>query len=260
MTEQPFDPFPKYLHIREILMRRIDHGMTVGERFPTELALCSQFGVSRETVRQALRGLEEEGLISRSRGRGTFLLRMPPTRTEMRLTGLAEDLIDLKYPTEAQVLERGPVSPPSAVADAMQLRCTQKVYRIVRKRWVEGRPFACHEAFLPLEIGVRIGALDLRRTSIAHELRDGLGLDIREDQQRIEAVAADTGLARLLEVPLGSPLLLISRHFLSDGGRTIVFFRSHFRADRYYYTINIAQPPIPRAPRRAKATIGRGGR
>lgn len=254
VTHRFFNPFPKYLQIREILLRRIDHNMAVGEQFPTELALCSQFGVSRETVREALRGLEEDGLISRSRGRGTFLVRMPPARTEMRLTGLAEDLTDLKYDTEARVLARGPANPPSGVADAMQLASAEKAYRIVRKRWVDGRPFACHEAFLPLDVGVRVGALDLRHTSIVHELRCTLGLDIWEDQQRIEAVAADTDLAKLLEVPLGSPLLFISRHFLSDGGRTIVFFRSHFRADCYYYTVRIAHTPIPSARKRVRVS------
>jgi GntR family transcriptional regulator len=253
VAHQFFDPFPKYLQIREILMRRIDHGMSVGDRFPTEQALGAQFGVSRETVREALRGLEEDKLISRSPGRGTFLVRKPPARTEMRLTGLAEDLTDLHFATEARVVERGPVTPPTSVAEAMIPRRQKIAYRILRKRWVEGAPFACHEAFLPLEVGARVAALDLRHTSIVHELRVTLHLDIWEDQQRIEAIAADSDLAQLLEVPLGSPLLRISRHFLSDGGRSIVFFRSSFRADRYYYTIKVAQPSTPPTRKRTRA-------
>lgn len=247
MTHAFFNPFPKYLQIREMLLRRIDRGMAVGDQLPTELELCDQFGVSRETVREALRGLEQDGLISRSRGRGTFLLRMPPARSEMRLTGLAEDFTELKFDTVAKVLHKGPATPPPAVTAAMRVAPGEMAYRVVRLRLVDGEPFAFHEAFLPLDIGVRIGALDLRRTSIVHELRDTLGIEIHEDQQRIEAVAADTELARLLEVALGAPLLYLARHFLSPRGETVVYFRSYFRADRYYYTVKLAQTPTPAA-------------
>ena len=65
-------------------------------------------------------------------------------------------------------------------------------------------------------------------------------LDIWEDHQRVEAVVADTELTTLLKVQVGAPLLLIVRHFLM-GRETAALFRSHFRADRYYYTVKLAQ-------------------
>jgi DNA-binding GntR family transcriptional regulator len=77
-THTFLDPFPKYLQIREILLRRIEREMRIGDRLPTEHALCEQFGVSRETVRDALGGLEADGMISRTPGQGTFVARLPP--------------------------------------------------------------------------------------------------------------------------------------------------------------------------------------
>jgi GntR family transcriptional regulator len=241
------DPFPKYLQIREILVRRIEREMRVGDQLPTEHALCQEFGVSRETVRDALSGLEADGLISRTPGHGTFVARLPSAGRETRLTGLTEDFSRFKLDTEARVLFKGPVLPQAGVADVMDVPRDEMVYRIFRVRHFERQPFGLHEAFLPLDVGVRVASLDLGKTSIVHVLRSMLKLDIWEDHQRIEAMAADTEVARLLEVGIGAPVLHIVRHFKIGDDQPIVLFRSHYRADRYYYTVKLAQPDAPPA-------------
>jgi GntR family transcriptional regulator len=235
------DPFPKYLQIREILVRRLEREMRVGDRLPTEHALCEEFGVSRETVRDALAGLEADGLILRTPGHGTFVAKLPPATRETRLTGLTEDFSRFRLDTEARVLSKAPVLPQPAVAEVMGTPQGELVYRIFRLRYFEGRPFALHEAFLPLEVGVRVARLDLGKTSIVHVLRSSLRLDIWEDHQRIEAAAADTETARLLEIGLGAPVLHVVRHFRVGDDQPIVLFRSHYRSDRYYYTVKLAQ-------------------
>ena len=235
------NPFPKYLQLSEILRRRIERSAAVGDQLPTEHALCDEFGVSRETVRDALQVLGSDGLISRKRGQGTFVSKLPKPRAEQRLTGLTEDFSALKLDTEARVLERGPVMPPPVVAEIMRPAPSGPVYRISRLRFFSKGHFAHHEAFLPLTLGAEVGSRDLTRTSIIHELRETLGLKVREEDQRIEAVTAGPELGRLLQVPLVAPLLCITRHMLDEHDSTAVVFRSHFRADRYYYTVRTAQ-------------------
>ena len=235
------DPFPKYLQIREILLRRLETGAKVGDQLPTEATLCDEFGVSRETIREALSGLEQLGYINRTRGQGTFVAKLPAKRTERRLTGMSEDYSRFGLDTRAQVLEHAPVVPPAAVADVTRLPPGEMVYRILRVRHFEGEPLDVYESFLPLDVGVQISRLDLRNTSIVNELRATLGLRIWEDHQQIEAVAADPQHARLLGVSLGTPLLFVVRHFLTAEDRTIALFWSHYRADRYFYTVKLAQ-------------------
>lgn len=255
-----FSPFPKYLQIREILLRRIEREFDVGGRLPTEQAFCEEFGVSRETVREALSGLERDGLISRRRGRGTFVTKHPDPKMDTRLTGLVEDFSALKFDTEARVLEKGPINPPRGVASTLDLDSDELVYRIMRLRMFDGRPLSVHESFMPLEHGVRLAKLDLRHTSIVHELEHTLDIPLWDDTQHIEAVSAETTTAALLEVPLGAPLLLLTRLCRTTGDRPVVLFRSHFRSDRYYYTVKLAPPDKPGAlPRgRARPAAGEG--
>lgn len=241
MAHRFFNPFPKYLQIREILLRRIERDFRIGDRFPTEKELCADFGVSRETVREALGWLEREGLISRHRGQGTFITKQPDPAMDSRLTGLAEDFSDLNLNTEARVLQSEPVTPPANIPAAMGLPVDEVLYYISRIRYFDEQPLAVHESYMPLEYGVNIAKLDLRKTSIVAELENTLDVSLWEDHHQIEAIVADTEMAGLLEVSLGSPLLLMSRLYVTDGNQPVVLFRSHYRADRYYYKVKLDQ-------------------
>jgi len=66
---------PTYKRLRDTLIRELADGQyPVGSRFPTEQALCTRFGLSRHTVREAIRGLTDQGLLSRQAGSGTRVL------------------------------------------------------------------------------------------------------------------------------------------------------------------------------------------
>jgi len=229
--------------------------MRPGDQLPTEHALCAEFSVSRETIRSALAALEQDGIIERTRGRGTFITRLPRRRPERRLTGMAEDFDALNLDTEAKVLHSGQARMPAALAEQLGIDPEMPLFRITRLRHLERRPFAWQDGWMVPAIGERIAALDLTRTSIERELRETLKLPLWEDQQSIEAVAADIQAAELLDVPIGAPLLCLTRLYLNEGGNFAVFFRSLYRSDRYYYTVKLAQPPGPeeRPPMRVAA-------
>jgi DNA-binding GntR family transcriptional regulator len=243
-----FTPYPKYLQIRELLMRRLARDLVPGDRLPTENALSSEFGVARETVREALRGLEQDGLIVRRRRNGTFVAKRPAPGRERRLTGLSEDFSELKFDTSATVLDAKPTSPPASVMAMMGLAGNAEAFHIGRLRYFEKEPLSYEEAFLPLDIGRRVAKLDLRNTAIVHELRERLRLKIWEEQQQIEAVAADPYVAGLLAVAVGAPLLFVVRHFCDQSDKSVVVFWSHLRPDRYYYTLKLERPRARRKP------------
>ena len=233
-----FSPFPKYLQLREILRKRMVSDYEVGQRLPSEQALREEFGLSRETVREALRGLELEGLIERHRAQGTFLIRKPDGVDE-RLTGLTEDFSALHLNTHAKVLHAGPVAATTDQALFAPLGTT--VFLVSRLRYFNGSPLALHDAYFSVEIGEQISRLDLRNTSLVRELEETLGLACFEEREHIEAVCANPAQAEALHIEPGAALLVLTRYFVTAGRAPLVLFRSYYRADRYYYTLNLSE-------------------
>mgnify|MGYP001132239742 CR=1 FL=1 len=237
-----FHPYPKYLQIADILKTRILTQMQPGDRLPPEINLATDFGVSRETIRQALEPLEEEGLISRTRGRGSFVTRRPGVRPVAKLTGMVEDFMALGLKTHAKLLQKEIVRADAEVADALKLEHGTLIVRIDRLRFLDGKPLVYHVAFLPADVGARVLQEPLERTSIVSVLANKLRYVSEEDRQIVEAETADVKLAEHLEIPIGSPILLMRRVYITEGERPIGYFKSYYRADRYAYTVKLRQP------------------
>lgn len=254
MNKLHFNPFPKYLQIRDALIRRMGSEYAVGHQLPTEHALCEEFGVSRETIREALAGLEEEGLIRRRQGQGTFLARLPDHSPESRYTGLVEDFTELGFATESVVLESGRALPPPYVCAAMRVPPSELFHRILRLRYLDGETLALHDAFLPIDMAEELVDLDLGHTTLFEEISKSLGRPLQEDFQGIDATVADAVTSSHLKIAFGAPLLVIRRVFgvVSEGPP--LYFESYFRSDRYYYTVQLSQPPSRHGTARKKSS------
>lgn len=261
-TQSFFHPYPKYLQIADLLRNRILTQMQPGDRLPPEVNLCSEFGVSRETIRQALEPLEKERLISRTRGRGSFVAERPPFRPVAKFTGMVEDFETLGLKTHARRLQQDIVKADEEAARYMKLEKDTPIVRIDRLRYLDEKPLAYHVAFLPVDIGARVLQEPLEPTSIVYVLANKFEFPLEEDQQIIEADRADVKLAEHLDVPIGSPILLMRRIYTTVGERPIAYFKSYYRADRYMYTVKLRQadryhPKRTRKKQRAGASARR---
>jgi GntR family transcriptional regulator len=223
-----------------LLLRRLQEDLRPGDPFPTEHILVREFGVSRETVREALRGLAKDGWITRHRGTGTVVARGRPHVADRRITGLGESLSDLTDDTRAVVLKKGIVRVPLDVAGLLNLQPEESTYRIIRVRSFERLPLSYVETYMPVDLGLRMSKVRLERSSVMTALRSSLKVPFREIQQTIDAVIADAEIANVLKVAVGSPLLLLTRVLVVTRGGRPILFRSHYRADRYYYTVQLA--------------------
>jgi GntR family transcriptional regulator len=230
---------PVYFQIESILRHRIQAAGQKGALLPSEAELAAEFHVARSTLRRALAGLEEQRVIVRRKGRGTYVSDESLDVQVKKLTGFIDDLMAHGFKTHAKVLECRAAVATSIVADRLGLRTGEPVLDVARIRFVDDRPLAVTRGYLPWDLGRRVMTEPLEQMPILHILTKRYRIPILEAEQTVEAVLAEPESAGHLEVVVGSPLLDVQRVYYGLRRVPKYYARSLFRADRYRFTVSL---------------------
>ena len=223
---------PKYYGVKLELLRLID-GADPGTFIPTERALAETFATSRSTVRQALAELVAEGRLDRTQGSGTFVA--PPKLTHVRqLTSFTEDAEALGRTPTSRLLAVERVSLDATSAELLGRRPGEKACRVDRVRSLDGAPLAHEVALLPGSLPALRRELE-RRGSLYRTLEEAYGIVIAEAEDTVETALAGPEQTALLEIEMGSPLLLVQRLAWDTHGKPVELTRSAFRGDRFCF-------------------------
>src|SRR5205085_6707931 len=126
---------------REDLARRIHEGeFSPGQQLPSEPDLARAYNVSRVTMREALKGLQQEHLLYAVHGRGTFVASVPITRPLTRLQSVTELAADVGYTLTTRVLEARRADATGAAAAALGVTEGTPLLRLERLRLVDDHP------------------------------------------------------------------------------------------------------------------------
>jgi len=234
------DPMPLYHRIYLALRERIQRSeFDPDVPMPSELELSRAYSVSRVTLRRTLERLEQEGLILRQRGRGTFA--RPPSQAgavRADVSGLVENLIAMGLSTDVEVLEFGYAPLPLDIAVEMGEPPATMAQRAVRLRSLKGTPFSHATTWVREDIGRSFNAEDLARTPLLR-LFEMAGVEIAGAAQRVTASAADYAVAGHLGVDVGTPLLAIRRVVKDSAGRAVEHIHALYRPDMYAFELNL---------------------
>jgi GntR family transcriptional regulator len=240
LTSAARAPTPLYYRVREALRAQIESGeLAPGSPVPTENQLIERYGVSRTTVREAVLGLVQEGLLYRKQGKGTFVAARRFQEQLGALTGFTEEMEARGLHAGARVLTVEAVTLQGHDATLLGLPIGAPAYRIARLRLANEEPVEIETAFFPHDIGFRLAQDDLHDVGIYALLEQRYGVQLHEAEQTIEARAARADEARLLGVRRGAPVLVIERVTSDVTGRLIELGRSVYRADRYKYRVRL---------------------
>lgn len=225
-----------------VLRDRIAAGHYVGSApLPTEQALAAEHGVSRETVRRALGALEDEGLITRRRGAGTFLAdgrRQRPIVAD--LSDALANLVAMGATTQVRLLGFGYEEAPAPVAQALGLPPHAKVQRSVRVRYVDDAPFSYLTTFVPEAIGRTYSETDLASRPLL-SLLERSGVVLESATQEIGAQLASPDVAEELGVAVGSALIALTRTVYDSDGQGIEHLAALYRPDRYAFRMDLVR-------------------
>ncbi|AXK34023.1 GntR family transcriptional regulator [Streptomyces armeniacus] len=209
-------------------------------RLPTEDRLAEHYGVSVLTMRQALKELETEGLISRHRRRGTFIEPDAHRARTVRLLGSVDAIVAQQSGEETELLSHRPGVVPTELAEYFPDIEETMTYRRLRRDRESGEPTNWAENLLHPEIAPHVDTADLERGwPMTKVLRDGVGVRISRITDTVEARLADPETAKLLDVPLLSPILHYTGVTYDHTGRVVDVARIHYRGDRFSLSVTV---------------------
>jgi GntR family transcriptional regulator len=187
-----------------------------GSALPPQKELSAHYGVTLATLRQALRRLEEDGLLSQQPGRGTFVAEPRAAYRLDSLRGFAEDLRAQDQTVSTQILGQAVRRPPGWVA--AHLGGADRAVRLERLRLVAGRPAVHQLSWISLSVGsggpgargAILAAADLSGTSLYAVLAE-LGVVVHRASETIRPGVLDDEIGGLLTQPAGTPAFVSDR-------------------------------------------------
>lgn len=240
---------PFHAQVRESLRARIFDGSWLpDQQMPSENEMTALFAVSRITVRQALQDLQNEGLIYRVHGKGTFVTRPHATQDLMRLQSFGEAMRPLGYETFNKLVSVREMTPPHAVAERMGAKRGSKVIEISRVRFLNKEPVSLDISHFSLQLGRRLAAQDLASRDLFVILEQDFGLRLGHADMVIGSRLAEEGHARLLGVDPGAALLHVDRLTCDDKGTPLACEHLFHRGDAYHYRLRVERD-LPAGPR-----------
>lgn len=241
---------PQYVLVAQALIDDIQRGRyPVGSLLPPELDLCTHFGVSRHTVREAIRRLQERGLVTRQRGVGTAVRADP---AEPRYTQSTDSIADLpRYVEDTRLVThaREDVIADNGLGDLLGCPAGQRWVHVTGLRYAgrDKQPIALTHIYVNAAYGGIQRLIGRQKVPVYSLIEKQYGESVVEIKQTIQAVTIGAQDARELAVKPGSAGLLITRQYFAANDRVLEVAVNLHPADRFSYSMSLRlQPPLGR--------------
>jgi len=225
--------------VRDEIAARIASGRVApGTRLPAEPELAEELGVSRATLREALRSLEEDGFVTRTRGAGTYATRRPRLRNNLdvnfgvteaiRAAGMRPGTMQISVHTEGA---------SEQIASDLDLVVGDPVVILERVRTADGRPVVFSRDIVSTS---RVAANDVASMAVDGSLYDVLervGYAVANGIVTIEPTVSDRALARLLKVKPGVRILFLRQIDFDQAGDPVLLSEEHHLAEAFEFTV-----------------------
>ena len=236
---------PYYYQLKEILKSLIeDNVMSEGEQIPSENELCQKYEVSRTVVRQAINEMVNEGLLTRKKGKGTFVAKPKLSGSLMQnLNGFYKDMTVKDMKTRSKVLEFSIIEAPKKIANRLQQKPGDKIFKIDRLRFVNDEPIVYVITYIPYDLCPELINEDLANQSLYEVMENKFDLKIHQSRRSIEAVGAIEEIASLLDIEAGNPLFLLKSISYLENGMPVEYYEAKHRGDRIGFEVAIINSP-----------------
>jgi len=233
---------PRYKWLADVIRNTIERGLIRdNQALPSERELSENYEVSRDTVRKAVRYLEERGVIYSDHGRGTFVAPAIVRRMSRFIDSFSQDTQHRGGVPGQRILTVESAAASMGIAGLLSLEPGHPLARVRRVRLIDGSPVGLHDAYFPLPRGAKLDRAELEQAESLYTLLTAkFGFAPAEAVENLSAAAADADDAQLLGIDAGAPILICERITLSDRREPIEYCLMKY-VSSYRYSTRIAK-------------------
>lgn len=231
-------PGPMYRTVAASLADEIKSGRyRVEQQLPTEAELQKQFDVSRHTVRQALRELQEQGYVYTQQGVGTRVRAAQPSFRFVHGSESIEDLLQFSRATRMQLLSQRQVVADPALAQRLHCSAGEAWLQLSLLRYVRGenQPIGFLHIFLRPEFAGVVPLIETTAQAVFSLVEQHYGTMVAEMEQEITSAAAEPEIAQLLLTEAGCNGLQVTRRYRDERGRVTQVSIGFYPAGRFIH-------------------------
>jgi GntR family transcriptional regulator len=241
-------PVPLYVQIRRRLLSLIAEWPDPLRRFHTDEELCRMFGVARMTVRAAIKEFVDAGLLVRTRGAGTMVAIDKVDEHVSPEMDFIDQWAHRGRPLSLSIRRYEVVGAPDAFAQALGIAADTPVLAIERLRSAGAVPVSLDFRYVDTAAAAQITEDAAGRRSLLELLQSVTPLSHAD--MTIEAGAADSEIADILDLMPGDPVLVRGLVYMDKCDRAVMAGVSYYRSDQSGYSIHV--PLSPRDTARAE--------
>jgi len=209
-------PIPLYYQIEKFISDKIKKGdLKPGEKLPTEIELMNLLKVSRITIRKAAENLLRNNLIEIKKGQGTFIKSKQFYEPVFGIRSYTEEALKQGFLPSTKILEIKIIQPSEEILKNLKLNKDDKIYSIIRLRYLNGEPTGVDYTFIPVNYTPGLSKDDFeeygKKQSLYNLLESKYNLILDEAEEIITATLTKKYEAELLGLKSKSPINLRKR-------------------------------------------------
>ena len=228
---------PMYIKIHNQIKRDVEnHVYKVGDRIPAERQLAVKFGVSRMTLRQAIKTLEEEGILERRLGSGTYVASQ---KVQEKMSGIMSftEITQANGQIPSSKLISYQIGKPSlSEKERLNLNPDSEVLRMERIRFADETPICYEVVTIPYHLVENLSKYDI--STHLYETLNKNGYRIGRVTEHISAAVANENDARLLNAKKGEALITRRQVTELSNGQPFEYTRARYVAERFEFTFS----------------------